>query len=24
MIVGYITSYPANWFLVGAGIKELM
>jgi len=24
MAVGYVTSYPANWFLVRAGIKESM
>lgn len=24
MILGFITSYPANWFLIRAGIKEAM
>jgi hypothetical protein len=24
MIVGFLTSYPANWFLVRRGIKEAM
>jgi hypothetical protein len=24
MVIGFVTSYPANWFLVRKGIKEPM
>jgi hypothetical protein len=24
MTIGFVTSYPANWFLVAKGIKEAM